>query len=122
MIEARPSLRSGPRLLTKTPYLFSGLLVPRSIDVLVLTSIKTHHLKANTIHRREAGHHRDVGQSGIMRFFHDIEPNIQPNRLKFGDCIVDIYYFVEKSEEGPRCIRPRYTLCAIACNISSWKG
>jgi len=34
-------------------------------------------------------------------------PNIQPNRLKFGDGIVDIYYFVEKSEEGPRCITAR---------------
>jgi len=110
-----------------------------------------------TIHRREAGHHQDVGQSGIMRLFHDIEPNIQPKRLKFADGIVDIYYFVEKSEEGPRCItarliqgqmqrgteeniqrlcrlnlagitvptwylRPRYTMCAIAANISPWKG
>ena len=61
----------------------------------------------DTIHRREAGHHRDVGQSGIMQLFHDIEPNIQPNRLKFWDGIVDIYYFVEKSEEGPRCITAR---------------
>jgi len=48
-----------------------------------------------------------VGQSGIIRFFHDIEPNIQSNRLKFGDCIIDIYYFVEKREEGPRCITAR---------------
>ena len=60
-----------------------------------------------TIHRREGGHHRDVGQSGIMRLFHDIEPNIQLNSFKFGNCIVDIYYFVEKSEEGPRCITAR---------------
>jgi len=61
----------------------------------------------STIHRREAGHHRDVDQSGIMRLFHDIEPNIQSNRHKFGDGIVDIYYYVEKSEEGPRCITAR---------------
>jgi len=59
------------------------------------------------MHRRVAGHHWDMGQSGIMRLFHDIEPNIQPNRLKFADGIVDIYYFVEKSEEGPRCITAR---------------
>ena len=46
---------------------------------------------SGTIHRLEAGHHWDVGQSGIMRLFHDIEPNIQPNRLRFLDGIVYIY-------------------------------
>jgi len=62
------------------------------------------------LHRLEAGNHRDMGQSGIMRLFHDLEPNIKSNRLKFGDGIVNIYYFIEKSEKGPRCITARLIL------------